>query len=145
MSDQIDFKSPQVQLNIPLLTSIPVLVIGGVIAAVFFFWFFCRIEPGAGQIAVLIRKTGNNLAPGQVIALEKGQKGIQLDVLAEGRYFRNPYTWSWEKAHILDIPAGELGVMTRLYGNDLPPGKIMAGEGEKGIVEEILRPGKYRI
>ncbi len=61
MSDIVDFKPPQVKLNIPLLTSIPVLIIGGLIATVFFFWFFCRIEPGTGQIAVLIRKTGDDM------------------------------------------------------------------------------------
>ncbi|MDF7798902.1 SPFH domain-containing protein [Pontiellaceae bacterium B1224] len=145
MSNQVEFKPPKVQLNLPLLTSIPVLMIGGLIAAFVFVWFFCRIEPGAGQIAVLIRKTGDNLPPGQVIALEPGQKGIQLEVLSEGRYFRNPYTWSWKTHRILDVPAGKLGVMTRLYGTDLAPSSIIAGDGEKGIVEEILRPGKYRI
>lgn len=110
-----------------------------------FIWFFCRIEPGAGQIAVLIRKTGANLPEGQVIALEPGQKGIQLEVLAEGRYFRNPYTWGWKKNQILDVSAGKLGVMTRLYGEELPPGRIIAEEGQCGIMQEILRPGKYRI
>lgn len=145
MSDSNSFKPPKVRLNIPLLSSVPVLAVIIAAGALFFFWFFCRIEPGAGEIAVLIRKTGDNLAPGQVIALEEGQKGIQHDVLPEGRYFRNPYTWSWRKQRILDVPAGKLGVQTRLYGKDLPPGKIMAGDGEKGIMEEILRPGKYRI
>ena len=111
----------------------------------FFVWFFCRIEPRQGQIAVLIRKTGENLPAGQVIALQEGQKGIQLAVLPEGRYFRNPYTWSWNIQRILDVPAGKLGVMTRLYGGELPPGKIIAEEDQRGIVQEILRPGKYRI
>jgi len=109
------------------------------------FWFFCRIEPGPGEIAILIRKTGTDLPSGQILALEPDQKGIQLDVLAEGRYFKNPYTWGWEISSITDIPAGKLGVMTRLYGDALPPGKIIAPEGTKGIVAEILRPGKYRI
>lgn len=110
-----------------------------------FVWFFCRIEPGPGQIAVLIRKTGDNLDTGQVIALKEGQKGIQLEVLPEGRYFYNPYTWSWRIHRILDIPAGKLGVMTRLYGTELSPGKIIAGDNQRGIVKDILRPGKYRI
>jgi hypothetical protein len=39
-----------------------------------------------------------------------------------------------------DIPAGKLGVKTRLYGNDLPPGRIMATEGTKGIVADVLAP-----
>ncbi|MCF7847234.1 MAG: hypothetical protein K9M45_00165 [Kiritimatiellales bacterium] len=147
MSDPIEFRPPERRRipNISALPFIPVLVIGPIIALVVFFWFFCRIEPGAGEIAVLIRKTGDNLPPGQVIALEEGQKGIQLDVLSEGRYFRNPYTWSWRMERILDVPAGKLGVMTRLYGDELPPGKIIAEDGQRGIMQEILRPGKYRI
>ncbi len=109
------------------------------------FWFFCRIEPGPGEIAVLLRKTGQNLPSGEILALQPGQKGIQLEVLPEGRYFRNPYTWGWQISRITDIPAGKLGVLTRLYGKDLPPGEIIAGEGTKGIVADVLRPGKYRI
>jgi regulator of protease activity HflC (stomatin/prohibitin superfamily) len=110
-----------------------------------FIWFFCRIEPGPDQIAVLIRKTGTDLPDGQIIATEPGQKGIQLDVLAEGRYFKNPYTWGWEIKRITDIPAGQLGVVTRLYGDDLPSGAILATDGAKGILPDILRPGKYRL
>jgi regulator of protease activity HflC (stomatin/prohibitin superfamily) len=110
-----------------------------------FVWFFCRIEPGPDHIAVLIAKTGEDLPSGQILALEPGQKGIQLEVLPEGRYFRNPYAWDWEIHPITDIPAGKLGVLTRLYGNDLAPGRIIADEGAKGIVAAVLRPGKYRI
>ena len=118
-----------------------------------FIWFFCRIEPGFGEIAVLIRKTGDDLPPGGIIALEPGQKGIQFEVLPEGRYFRDPYTWGWRIAKITDIPAGKLGVLTRLYGKEPPPGQILA-EGdcskagpndEKGLLATVLRPGKYRI
>jgi len=110
-----------------------------------FIWFFCRIEPGADQIAVLIHKTGNNLPDGEIIATSPDQKGIQLDVLSAGRYFRNPYTWGWEIKRVTDIPGGQLGVMTRLYGKDLPPGHIIASDETKGILPEILRPGKYFV
>ena len=108
-------------------------------------WVFCRIEPGADEIAILIHKTGKDLAPNQILATSPGQKGIQLEVLPEGRYFRNPYSWSWRISKVTDIPAGRLGILTRLYGNDLPTGSIVATEGTKGIVAEVLRPGKYRI
>lgn len=146
MSDSMEFKPPKVKLNIPLLSSVPALVVGGVVALFIFIWFFCRIEPGPGEIAVLIRKTGENLPPGRVIAREKGQKGIQLEVLAEGRYFRNPYTWGWRIRQITDVPAGQLAVLTRLYGEELPPGRIIAeSDDQRGIVKEILRPGKYRV
>jgi hypothetical protein len=122
-----------------------VLVIGLVLFVPIFIWFFCRIEPGAGEIAVLIRKTGEDLPSGQILALEEGQKGIQLEVLPEGRYFRNPYTWGWKIHRITDIPAGKLGIMVRLYGDELPHGEIIAKDESKGIVDEVLRPGKYRI
>lgn len=129
------------------------LGIGLVLGLAIFVWFFCRIEPGSGEIAVLIRKTGDDLPPGAIIALEPGQKGIQFEVLPEGRYFRDPYTWGWTRAKITDIPAGKLGVLTRLYGKEPPPGRIVVGgdcsqagpNDEKGILAAVLRPGKYRI
>jgi len=121
------------------------LLIGLLFFGTAFWWFFCRIEPGPDQIAILIRKTGRDLAPHQILATEKGQKGIQLDVLPEGRYFLNPFTWGWRFHRITDIPAGKLGVQTRLFGDELPPGDIIAGSTTKGIVREVLRPGKYRI
>jgi len=123
----------------------PLAIVLVVVMLPLWFWFFCRIEPGPGQIAVMIRKTGTPLPSGQILALEEGQKGIQLDVLAEGRYFKNPYHWGWQIFRITDIPPGKLGVKTRLYGKELPDGKILAPEGYKGIVPEVLRPGKYRI
>lgn len=121
------------------------LVVGGILFLPLFIWFACRIEPDTGEIAVLIHKTGKDLPSGEIIATEEGQKGIQLDVLSEGRYFRNPYTWGWKIHKIIDIPSGKLGVMTRLYGKELPQDMIIADEGTKGIMAEILRPGKYRI
>jgi regulator of protease activity HflC (stomatin/prohibitin superfamily) len=127
----------------------PSLAVMALLVLVFFLplfvWFGCRIEPGPDQIAVLIRKTGRDLPTGEILALEPGQKGIQLDVLAEGRYFKNPYTWDWRISRVTDIPAGRLGVMTRLFGKDLPPGQIVAAADGKGIVAEVLRPGKYRV
>ncbi|MDA0577792.1 MAG: SPFH domain-containing protein [Verrucomicrobia bacterium] len=110
-----------------------------------FIWFGCRIEPGPGELAILTRKTGNDLHPGDILALRPGDKGIQTNVLGEGRYFLNPYTWDWAIAQITDIPAGRLGVQTRLFGDDLPPGEIMATETSRGILSEVLMPGRYRI
>jgi regulator of protease activity HflC (stomatin/prohibitin superfamily) len=108
-------------------------------------WFYWRIEPGPGEIAILIHKTGRDLPSGQILAASPDQKGIQLDVLPEGRHFRNPYSWGWESSRITDIPAGKLGVLTRLYGDDLPPGHIIATNTSKGVVRDVLRPGKYRV
>ena len=120
-------------------------LIGLAALLVLFIWFFCRIEPEPGELAILIHKTGQDLPEGAILALEPDQKGIQLEVLPEGRYFRNPYSWSWRIVRITDIPAGKSGVLTRLYGRDPAPGKILAQPDTKGIVAEVLRPGKYRI
>lgn len=122
-----------------------VVVFGAMVTAFIFVWFFCRIEPESGEIAVLIHKTGKNLAPEQVMATSPEWKGIQLDVLSEGRYFYNPYSWGWKIHKMTDIPAGSLGVVTRLFGDDLPPGEILATENSKGILQDVLSPGKYRL
>lgn len=114
-------------------------------AAPLWVWYFWRLEVGPGEVAVLIHKTGRDLPAGQILAAGPDEKGIQQEVLSEGRYFYNPYSWTWRKAPIVDIPAGKLGVQTRLFGDDLPQGHIIATEHSKGIVREVLRPGKYRI
>ncbi len=117
-----------------------------ILAAVgIFIWTACRIEPPSDRIAILIRKTGHNLKPGEIIATIAGQKGIQLEPLPEGRYFYNPYTWDWRFADVTVIPAGKLGVVTRLYGEEAPDGNIIAPEGCRGIARDVLGPGKYRV
>lgn len=132
-------------LIFPRLPPIWAVVAALVLAVFIFVWFFCRIEPEPDQIAVLIRKTGQDLPSGQIIAMAQGQKGICLEVLPEGRYFKNPYYWGWKLEKITDIPAGKVGVLTRLYGRDPAKGKIIADPDSKGIIGEVLSPGKYRI
>ena len=129
------------------------LAVGLLVGVSVFVWYFCRIEPGSGEIAVLIRKTGDDLLPGAILAVEPHQKGIQFEVLPEGRHFRNPYAWGWRIATITNIPAGKVGVLARLYGRDPPPGRIVVAgdcnqagpDDEKGILAAVLRPGSYRI
>lgn len=152
--DQINPASPNqnhrgankpLNLYFPRVSALWLALLGGALFIFIFFWFFCRIEPGTDKIAVLIHKTGKDLPSGQIIALQPDEKGILLEVLPEGRYFRNPYNWGWKIDRITDIPAGKVGVLTRLYGKDLERGKIVADSDSKGIVAEPLRPGKYRI
>ncbi|MFH1768566.1 MAG: SPFH domain-containing protein [Candidatus Omnitrophota bacterium] len=120
-----------------------------IVVLIFFFlvwiWLFCRIELQKGEMAVLIKNTGKALPSGEIIATSSSTKGIQLDVLSEGRYFKNPYVWAWRVHKLTDIPAGKLGIKMRLFGDDLPAGKIIASDGYKGIMAEVLRPGRYRI
>ena len=121
-------------------------IIALVLAAALFVWYGCRIEPGNGEIAVLIKKTGKTLPESQIVAVSSEYKGIQLEVLGEGRYFRNPYVWDWQIKPVTEIPAGKFGVLVRKFGKNLPAGEILAADAEsKGIVKEVLGTGRHRI
>ena len=75
----------------------------------------CKIEVGTGQQAVLIRREGLELEPDMELAPppKDGKhyyKGVQTGgpnngVLTEGRYFYNPYLWSWEIVPQFVVPA----------------------------------------
>ncbi|MBN2641320.1 MAG: hypothetical protein JXR78_06695 [Victivallales bacterium] len=134
-------------MNKPILPG--VLALSAVVLALFAFWlvwYDCRIEPGNGEIAILIKKTGKTLPGDEIVAISSEYKGIQLDVLGEGRYFRNPYVWDWEIVPVTDIPAGKFGVLVRKFGKNLPEGQIIApDDSTKGIVRDVLGTGKHRI
>ncbi|TAN38389.1 MAG: hypothetical protein EPN23_02305 [Verrucomicrobia bacterium] len=136
---------PSLGRGIGIATVLALLAIGLVVVLPGWVWFFWRIEPGADELAVMIHKTGANLPSGEILALQPEQKGIQLDVLSPGRYFKNPYSWDRQIVPVTDIPAGKLGVLTRLYGQDLPPGQILAGKDTKGMLPDVLGPGKHFI
>ena len=113
----------------------------------------CKIEVGTGQQAVLIRKVGLDLDGSMELAPpRKGgreyYKGVQTEgahggVLTEGRYFYNPFYWSWEISDQFVVPAGKMGVRIALAGAELPAGEIIASEGQKGILRDVLQPGRY--
>jgi regulator of protease activity HflC (stomatin/prohibitin superfamily) len=125
---------------------LPFLLLPVILLIPLWVWFFWRIEPANGEIAILLKKTGKNLPTDQILAESPEFKGIQPNVLPEGRFFYNPYTWSWSIVPATDIPAGKFGVLVRKFGKDLPGGKIIApDESYKGIVREVLGTGKHRI
>lgn len=109
------------------------------------------IDVGSGQIAVLTRKIGIDLQNSDEVAPSPQHKGVQRDVLTEGRYFRNPYVWSWEIVPQIEIASGEMGVKVSLTGDDPGYGEFLAKVDErgeatsKGIVPGVLNPGRYPI
>jgi regulator of protease activity HflC (stomatin/prohibitin superfamily) len=113
----------------------------------------CKIEVGTGQQAVLIRKEGLELEPDMELAPapKDGRsyyKGVQSGganngVLTEGRYFYNPYFWSWEISPQFVVPGNKIGIRIALSGDDMTPGQILAEPGQKGILREVLKPGRY--
>ena len=121
----------------------------------------CRVDVGTGQMAVLIRKTGEDLKNGDEVAPSLKHKGIQKVFLTEGRYFTspwddgpryfNPYQWDWEVVDQLRIPPDKMAVLISLAGDDLGYGEFL-GEADadrnpvkKGIVPDVLRPGRYPV
>lgn len=137
------------RLKLGPLIGVTVVAAGlGVIAL----YNICKIEVGTGQQAVLIRRSGLDLKPDMELApLPEGglfYKGVQTGgpnngVLTEGRYFYNPYYWDWEFSPQFLVPTGKMGVRVSLSGDDLPLGHVIAEVGEKGILKEVLRPGRY--
>ena len=107
-------------------------------------WFLCRFFVAPGHMAIVIAKTGNDLPPGQILAKD-GQKGIQEEVLGEGRHFRDPVLYDWEIRPVLTIPTGKIGVVTSKVGQELPEGEFLADPGQKGIWRTLLGPGRYRF
>jgi regulator of protease activity HflC (stomatin/prohibitin superfamily) len=127
-----------------------ILLLLGLSAAVY---NACKIEVGTGQQAVLIRREGLELEPDMELAPphEAGKpyyKGVQSGgpnngVLTEGRYFYNPYFWSWEIGSQFIVPADKFGIRIASSGDDMPQGQILAEPGQKGILREVLKPGRY--
>ena len=110
-----------------------------------------RIDVGSGEIAILTQKIGKNLANDQEVAPDLDHKGVQREVLTEGRYFYNPYKWSWKVVKQTEIMSGQMGVMVSLTGDDLGYGEYLArvdasgAATTKGIMPGVLNPGRYPV
>ncbi len=128
---------------------------GAILGALLFLIMFynsLKIEVRTGEQAVLIRKTGLDLDREMELAPppKDGKyyyKGVQTSpnkgVLTEGRYFYNPFYWDWEIGSQFVVTDGKIGVRVSLQGEDLPPGRVLAEPGQKGILREVLKPGRY--
>ncbi len=132
-------------LRVGLLGAVGLAVIVVVLGV--FFWFFCRIEPPSGMCAILTRLDGEDIPANQIIATQPTQKGIQLEPLSEGRYFRNPLYWDWRIEPLVQIKEGEVGILIRQFGSQPPAGQFIVSResGLRGVIEEPLRPGTYRL
>ena len=129
------------------------LIVGGLFLVIcgYIVYSQFRIDVPAKHFAVLTKKTGIDLTNDQEISpdatlKEAVHKGLQRELLPEGRYFYNCYNWHWEVYPMVEIPADSMGVRIRMYGDDLPPGDFMStSETHKGIIKEVIKPGRYAI
>ena len=123
----------------------------GIIAALVLFagfvyiWGFCRFYVAPGQMAVVTAKTGKTPLNNDIL-VNRGEKGIWKEVLAEGRHFLDPVSYEVKISPATVIPLGKVGIVTSKVGKELPPGEVIAPDREsKGIWKEALGPGVYRL
>lgn len=150
----------------PLLRILAILILL-VVAYPMYVWFVDRVEVRANELLVLIKKTGQTipaefgdqvvLSPEVVKAVaaktgrteaqvREGTKGIQYEVLREGRYFKSPIFYQREKIPTTLIPEGKFGVLIRRYGRALRAGKTVATDPfERGPVAGTLPPGRHDV
>jgi hypothetical protein len=137
-----------------LVTRLKRLATAAGILAVFFLilfisaWNLVFHYADPGEMLVIISKSGDELPQDQLLA-NPGQKGPLADVLSEGRHFVWPVLYEVKNFQLkelnMDIPPGRIGVVTAKVGKPLAVGRILAGEGERGIRRRVLPPGRHRL
>jgi len=120
-------------------------------------WEIERVEVLPGEFLVRIHRWGKELDDNEIIAPDDSYKGVMLDVYSEGRHFINPIFWTYERHKVVDVPAGKCLVLTRKFGEPIPADRIAQGdvlarenrdnpiEGERGILRDVLLPGRHRL
>lgn len=120
------------------------------------------------KLGVVTRKVGKRAPNGQVVvSRDSGYQGILEEVLTPGVYKINPYVYEVELYPATVIPAGFVGVVTNLFGDEraepamAQPTSAAADFGdegsassyqhrlakvnERGTIREVLQPGIYFI
>ena len=103
------------------------------------------------MIGVVTRKVGPKPPDGRIIVdRASGYKGILREVLTPGTYKINPYIYEVELHDAIVIPAGFVGVVTNLFGDDLAeaapsspeaPGTPGAGSDEAATDAALVDSG----
>lgn len=104
--------------------------------------FFVYVKPD--HHLVVISKQGKKPPVGQLLA-ENGEQGILRAVKGEGWHLVMPVLYDAEVHPNTKIEAGKVGIVTTKFGAPLPPGRVLAGNGEQGIQKEVLQPGSHRL
>ena len=96
-------------------------------------------------MGIVTAKSGKTPATSDIL-VERGEKGIWKEVLAEGRHFLDPVSYEVKISPAIKIPLGKVGIVTSKVGKELPPGEVIAPDREsKGIWKDVLGPGVYRL
>ncbi len=112
---------------------------------------------GPDEFGLVEKRAGKKLPEGQLIAF-KGEAGYQAELLQPGLRFKLwPLYWV-TKYPLVQVPAGEIGVVVAQTGADLPPGMksgvykpefgsfsnletFINNGGERGVQRPVIQPG----
>jgi hypothetical protein len=116
-----------------------------------------------GRILAPVRRQPDGTLITNAMGLPESQfKGELEEYLGPGKYRIHPYMYKVRLVSWSQVGAGQVGVLTRLDGLPLPAGEFIAPvkrdqQGQvllkdgipqsayKGILEEVLKPGNYRV
>jgi len=136
------------------------LILVGVVVVVIIYLFGAVASIPTGKVGVVFAKIGGDPAVKGLFIVEKGEKGIQREVLMPGwRFFwKADRLWKIDikKYPMVNIPKQRVGLVEALDGNVLPEGQILAKDdyvdekgvfhmGQKGPRETVLTPGLHPI
>ncbi len=95
-----------------------------------------NFEIAPGKVGVVTAKGGPTPTGGRVLA-ERGEKGIQREILLPGSYRLNPYGYDLKEVPMVKIDPGFVGVLRR---------RLSSSEGREGIIKDrVLQPGIYPL
>ncbi|MCO4783901.1 MAG: hypothetical protein KC646_16350 [Candidatus Cloacimonetes bacterium] len=140
------------------VTQLKKVIVGFIVAVIgaSLLWFVLgfRINVPQNKILVLTKLFGKNPAQGSIVSIDPSEKGIQYDVKSEGWHWFSSFVWKREIYPATIVEAKELGVLVRQYGKPLSNGDVLASSLDlniakatdtRGVVAEVLKPGKYNI
>ena len=142
-----------------ILTAVAVVLIAFIVIM-----YVSVVNIGGSEVGIVEKKFGGGPLPqGRVIAAN-GENGIQAQVLMPGWHF---FYWPWqykiEKAPMIEIKSGYIGLVHAIDGLSLPPNTIYApewadpdrmidagyflseGKGHRGPQLSVLEPKTYPL
>ncbi|MBL7177273.1 MAG: hypothetical protein ISS66_15725 [Desulfobacteraceae bacterium] len=99
-----------------------------------------------GKVGIVTKRVGK-MPPQGTILVEAADEfqGIQREPLQPGIYYLNPFQKDVKIIPAVVVPDGNVGVQIAKTGNPKPVDQLLAKQGQRGILEDILSPGLYYI
>jgi hypothetical protein len=97
-----------------------------------------------GKVGILTALGGKPLHDGRILA-DKGEQGIQRQVLPPGAYRLNLHGFDVQIVDAVEIKPGYVGVVRRMLGKDSRKDFVDEDSDEKGILKKVLQPGLYYL